>query len=800
MKGWQAIFRHEWRSAWATPLAGMFIIIYILAAQLLAFFVGDFLLRGRADLQSFFQFQPWLLMVLAPALAMRSWSEDFQNGTAESLLTLPVSTLAVVAGKFLCQWLIASIAILGTTTLWITASWLGAPDHGVIIASYAACLLIAGVFLGLTNAISALCSSSISTFAISLVSGALLLALGAPIIQGFFSSILPKSVALAAQDVGLLSSSRMMFRGLLRLPDLILFGLAILSALLITRTLVDRRRLFMRQRFEVSIILVSMLLVCTASSLLLRAVRLDLTQGKLFTLSNASRALVQNLREPVRLHLMISGTGNSSYPQLQNHAQQVNDLLASYAKAGHGKIIIETSIIETSSDSEDNAIAAGLQAVESPQGEPIYFGLIASNSSNGVARIPFLAENADSRLEYDISHSIAKVAQTRPTKIGLVSTLPLATGRGGAFAALRGQSQPMRIFDMLRADFDVHLLTPDTLRLDDISLLILLHPPALSPDAMRHIATFASRGGRILVVTDPWPERWQDAPGSLSSAQNLAPLLRQWGLSLAPDGVVIDKAQAQYVRSTTDSGTPQMLAYPMWLKLGNISLRSSGAWQIAPNAPLKITALLRGSAQAATVSLAEAMTNPSPETLAATPPTSTPPLLALRADGPAVHGIFIADADMLDEALWDDQNGNGDFLIDSVEALLGQSPLTVLRYRPSAVRPFTRLQALQAAAQAAYAAKSAALMADLAATRARLAALEQSDGTSVRRTADIAAFRQRALTTRQALRAVDRALTQRSRQIEQRITAANLIFMPLLIGLLTLAHLMRRRSRMSKAR
>jgi ABC-type uncharacterized transport system involved in gliding motility auxiliary subunit/ABC-type transport system involved in multi-copper enzyme maturation permease subunit len=800
MTGWQAIVRHEWRNAWATPLACTFIIIYILAAQLLAFFVGDFLPRGRADLQSFFQFQPWLLVVLAPALAMRSWSEDFQNGTAESLLTLPVSSFAVVAGKFLCQWLIASIAIAGTTTLWLTASWLGAPDHGVAIASYIACLLIAAVFLAMTNAISALCSSAISSFVISLISCALLLALGAPLMQGFFSDILPKAIALAVQDFSLLSSSRMMFRGLVRLPDLINLCFATLALVFITRTIVDRRRYIRRPRFEISVILVTILLSGIAASVFLGRVRLDLTQGKLFTLSDISRTLVQNLREPVRLHLMISGTGSSSYPQLQNHAQQVTDLLASYVKAGRGKIIAQTSIIEANSDSEDRAVAAGLEPVESPQGEPMYFGLLMSNSGNGIARIPFLAETADHQLEYDISRNIAKLAQTSPTKIGILSTLPLPTGRGGAFAALRGQSEPLRIFELLRAQYDVQLLTPDMLRLEDINLLMLLHPPALSPEAMRSITDFASRGGRILVVTDPWPERWQDVSGSLTSQQNLAPLLGQWGLSLTPDSVVIDKAHAEIVRTATASGTAQLLSYPMWLKLGNISLRSSGAWQVAANTALKITPLLRGSPQAASITLAQAMTNPAPEALAAIPASGTSPLLALRADGPALHGIFIADADMLDDSLWEAQNGNGDFLLGAVEALLGKSQLSALRNRPSAVRPFTRLQALQAAAQADYADKSAALMADLAATRARLAALEQSGDTSARRSADIAAFRQRALETRQALRSVDRTLTRRSRQIEQRIVAANIIFMPLLFGLLTLAHLMRRRKRMSRAR
>ncbi len=800
MKGWTAIFRHEWRCAWATPFAGTFIIIYLVMAALFSFFVGDFFARGRADLYSFFQFQPWLLMLLAPALAMRSWSDAFQNGTAESLLTLPVSTMDIIIGKFTSQWLIAAIAIFGTCPLWITASWLGAPEHGVIVTSYGASLLIAAVLLALANAISAFCHNSVSSFGISLVAGALLLAIGAPLMQQFVGGILPKSIALAAQDFGLLASSRMMFQGVIRLSDTLNMLLMVAAFLLITRICVDRRRHVASRRFNIIAILGVLLLFTLLSSLLLRAVRLDLTDGQRFTLSQTSRALVQGLREPVRLHLMISGTGTSHYPQLQHYAQQVQDLLGSYAQAAHGKIIVQTSIIEANSDSEDRAQAAGLQAIESPSGEPVYFGLVASSSTNSVARLPFLAEAADSRLEYDVSRIIARVAQVGTPKIAIISALPLATGRGGAFAALRGQSQPMKIFELLRANYAVELQTAEAVQLDDVGLLMLIQPPTLSSGAMDKIDSFVRKGGRIVVISDPWPERWQDISGSLTSAQNLAPLLRKWGLALAPDTVVVDKDHAQIVRTTTMSGAAQLLPYPMWLKFNTITLLSSGAWQFMPGSSITRTPRLRGSAKAARISLADAMTNPSPEALAAVPPSIASPTLAMRVESAQLHGSFIADADMLDDALWDAQNGNADFLLSEVEHLLGQANLSALRNRTSAVRPFTRLAALQAAAQASYADKSAALIADLAATRARLAQLEDSDTASASRAADIAAFRQRALNSRSALRAVDRALTRRSQLIEQGLIAANLIGLPTAFGLLTIGLQMRRRRRMSIAK
>ena len=144
MQGWQAIFRRELASYFATPVAVVFTIVFLVLAMALTFYLGDFFVRDQADLQSFFYYHPWLFLFLIPAISMRIWSEDRRLGTFELLLTLPISTFAVVLGKFLAAWIFIGLVLTLTFPIWITVNYLGSPDNGVIMASYIGSFLMGG--------------------------------------------------------------------------------------------------------------------------------------------------------------------------------------------------------------------------------------------------------------------------------------------------------------------------------------------------------------------------------------------------------------------------------------------------------------------------------------------------------------------------------------------------------------------------------------------------------------------------------------------------------------------------------
>src|SRR6266699_4958475 len=161
------IFRRELASYFATPLAYIFIVIFLVMAGILAFFVGNFFERGQADLQAFFTFHPWLYLVLIPALSMRLWAEERKTGTIELFLTLPIRLSEAELGKFLAAWCFAGIALALTFPFWITVNFLGRPDNGVILASYLGSWLMAGAMLAVGACISAMTKNEIIAFVVT---------------------------------------------------------------------------------------------------------------------------------------------------------------------------------------------------------------------------------------------------------------------------------------------------------------------------------------------------------------------------------------------------------------------------------------------------------------------------------------------------------------------------------------------------------------------------------------------------------------------------------------------------------
>src|SRR5689334_20735746 len=188
------IFRRELASYFATPLAYVFIVIFLVMAGVLSFFVGSFFERGQADLQSFFTFHPWLYLVLIPALSMRLWAEERKSGTIELFLTLPIRMIEAVIGKFLAAWCFAGIALALTFPFWITVNVLGDPDNGVILASYIGSFLMAGAFLAIGACISALTKNQVIAFVITAAVSFLFTVSGSPILLGLFQAWAPEAV------------------------------------------------------------------------------------------------------------------------------------------------------------------------------------------------------------------------------------------------------------------------------------------------------------------------------------------------------------------------------------------------------------------------------------------------------------------------------------------------------------------------------------------------------------------------------------------------------------------------------
>lgn len=236
------IFRRELASYFATPLAYIFIVIFLVLAGALAFFLGNFFERGQADLQAFFTFHPWLYLVLIPALSMRLWAEERKSGTVELFLTLPISMAQAVLGKFLAAWAFAGIALALTFPFWITVNYLGAPDNGVILASYVGSFLMAGAFLAIGACLSALTKNQVIAFVITAAACFLFTVSGSPIVLGPLQGWAPEAVLQAVASFSFLTHFSAIMRGVIDARDALFFLSVIGVFLLANAVIVDLKK------------------------------------------------------------------------------------------------------------------------------------------------------------------------------------------------------------------------------------------------------------------------------------------------------------------------------------------------------------------------------------------------------------------------------------------------------------------------------------------------------------------------------------------------------------------------------
>ncbi len=238
----QVILKRELAGYFATPIAGVFIVIFLLLSGAFTFYLGNFFVRGQADLIPFFDFHPWLYLVLIPAIAMRLWAEERKEGTIEMLLTLPVTIWEVVAGKFLAAWVFTGIALALTFPMWITVNILGNPDNGVIAASYIGSLLMAGGFLAIGSCMSALTKNQVIAFILSVVVGLGFILSGFPMILNLFSGWTPHFILDTVSSFSFLTHFHSISKGVLDLRDIFFFLTLIAFWLFATATIIDMKK------------------------------------------------------------------------------------------------------------------------------------------------------------------------------------------------------------------------------------------------------------------------------------------------------------------------------------------------------------------------------------------------------------------------------------------------------------------------------------------------------------------------------------------------------------------------------
>jgi ABC-2 type transport system permease protein len=235
------IIKRELISYFQTSLAYVFCSVFLIASGALTFYLSNFFTRGIADLQPFFMWQPWLFLFLIPALTMRLWAEESKSGTIEFITTLPLTFWQLILGKFFASWIFVSFTLICTTPLWITVNYLGNPDNGVILASYIGSFLMAGGYIAIGSAASAMTRNQIIAFIFAAALSFIFVMSGYSLISAFFENWLPVEIVQVLASLSFLSNFETIIKGTIEPNNLVFFISIIVFWLYVTKIILQHK-------------------------------------------------------------------------------------------------------------------------------------------------------------------------------------------------------------------------------------------------------------------------------------------------------------------------------------------------------------------------------------------------------------------------------------------------------------------------------------------------------------------------------------------------------------------------------
>jgi len=549
----------------------------------------------------------------------------------------------------------------------------------------------------------------------------------------------------------------------------------------------------MRRRFWFSVIgMIAVTAIVVGINMIADArlayVHADLTENHIYTLAPGTRQILKSLKEPITLRLFYSRLLGSTVPVYGSYADRVREMLEQYAAVADGKIRLEFYDPEPFSAVEDQALADGLQGVPVDQaGTQVYFGLAGSNMLDDERTIPFFQPDRERFLEYDLTRLVYELSNPKRPVVGVMSSLPL-DGNPQLMMMSQGREggQPFASTELLRQTNTVKMVPTDAQVIDpDIGVLLVAEAQNLSENTLYAIDQFVMRGGRLMVMVDPWSETMasQASPGGMPATDahsDLARLFKAWGIEFNPNEVVGDLTGAWRVRDPQDQNA-QAVNYVAWFNiraginhsdpatadLQQVTVASPGFIAKAPGANIEFTPLLSSSASSGLIPVNDVKMPDPAKILAQFKPEGGPRVIAARIRG-VLHSAFpgppaeqkgekppaslpaykaettgpanlvvVADSDILADRFWvriSDFFGqqtampfsdNGPFVANLIDTLAGGEALIGLRARGDSSHPFTLVNTIQAEAEAKFRRTEQALQQHLDDVQKQLQTLRQ---------------------------------------------------------------------------
>ena len=783
----KAVFKREFRSYFDSPVAYVFLTAFLVLVGFLTFGVAFFYERRQADLTPFFFWHPWVYLLLVPAATMGLWADERRNGTAELLLTLPMTLWQALVAKFLAAWAFIGIALALTFPVALTAAYLGSPDWGAVVCGYLGSFFLAGAATAIGLFASSLSRSSVVGFVISLVLVFLLLIIGFdPVTTAVANWGVPAALVDGIASCSLLTHFESMRRGVIDFADIGYYVGMVVFMLAAAKAVTDGRR---SGSNNVAGLVVLAVIIAAANLILANLpLRGDLTAEKLYTLSNGSKAVLAKLDTDVTLKYYVSSSAADMPMQLKTYANQVENLLKEYARAGGGRLVLEAYDPKPDSDAEEWAQRYGIEPqTVNPFGSPVYFGVVAvcGDREETLAR---LSPRTEATLEYDVTRLVTRVAWPERPVIGLMTSLTdVLGGQPNPMMMQMGQRPPQgwASFGELAKDYEVRPVSTDVSEIDaDVKTLVVLHAKDLSDKALYAIDQFVLRGGRLIACVDPFsvkdmiasrqkqnPMMMQMGGGAQDGPSTLGKLFDAWGVKFDTQKIACDLAAATKLNSGNGGveDNPAFLSLDaanmdsgdlLVARLTQVMLPFAGAlvWEgkdkelvFTPvmttskehsslvdrmNAQFGVDAIRRDLNPGNAEKVLAARIEGTFKTAFPKGPDGTNDVSKALASGKGTVLVF-ADSDFLaDEfcvqvmrtpfgAVAQPINDNLALFSNAIEQFAGREELIGVRSRGKSNRPFTVVDALEAKALAQWREKEAALEAELQETQQRLMSLQK---------------------------------------------------------------------------
>jgi ABC-type uncharacterized transport system involved in gliding motility auxiliary subunit len=586
--------------------------------------------------------------------------------------------------------------------------------------------------------------------------------------------------------------------------------------------------------------------------------RIDLTQGRLYTLSEGTRSVLGKLEAPVKIRLYFSQGAEVPLP-IKAYGRRVEDMLAEFRQAGRGKVLVDKLDPEPDSEAEDSATLEGVEAQVVGSGDKFYLGASISYADQKIA-LPALAPDREPLLEYDLTRAIARATSTAKPVVGVMSALPVFGMPPSQFTG--GQPMEPQVFiSELRRDYTVKRVSLDADRIDDdIKVLVVIHPRGISDKAQYALDQFVLRGGKLIAFLDP--NAYFDQMGGMGgmggggTPSSLDKLLKAWGLAFDSGKVVLDM---RYVTGAGQRTLPTLLSLNdsafapndiATARLGSLLMPFAGVFTGKPAEGLSEAVLMKTSSYSQLVD-SFAATAQGEAAVRSFQPSGTEYPLAVRLTGkfktafPAGRPkaddknkpapvktaetqadaaqlkvsaadnavVLVGDSDFINDGaavqiqeifgqrIVIPRNGNIAFAQALVDQFAGDPDLIKLRSRASAARPFIRIRDMEARAQQAYLGKIKELESNLGQTQEKLNALQKGRGPgagailSAEQQSELENFRRKAAETRLALKEVRRELRAESEALQFWTKVVNIALMPLLVAIAGIAFAVLRRRR-----